>query len=137
MIRVLTIVLLFLLAFGANFWAGLKYPDIEPSILGFIATAFYLFSLFFIRHKRLFLFSALCSLLTGVLFAMEFYLVNNTFLDTLSSIRYPLYGLFIMPLFGMNMVFSMPINTFAFLCAGIYLTIYIFRFVRMISSRKV
>lgn len=137
MIRIFIFVFLFLLAFGANFWAGLKYPDIEPNILGFLATAFYLFSLFFIRNKRLFLFSALGSLLTGFLFAMEFYLLNNTFLDTLSSIRYPLYGLFIMPFFGINMVFSLSIESFAFLSAGIYLSIYIVNCVRMRSNGKV
>lgn len=130
MIRVLVSVFLFFLAFGANFSAGLKYPDIEPNIWGLVATSVYLLSLFTLRNQWFFLYASIASLLTGFLFAVELILLDFAFLDILASVRYPLYGFLVMPLFSMNTIFSLSVESFSFLCAVVYMVIFMFCFVR-------
>lgn len=132
--RGLILLLLFSLALGMNFWAGLKYPDVAPSIVGLLSTGIYLLALFSLRNKTILFLSTISSCLTGILFAMESSLIEIAFLDFLGAIRYPLYVFFIMPLFGLNKVFSLPLHSFAFLCTGIYMVLFLFCLVRVPKS---
>jgi hypothetical protein len=136
MYRVFLFVIVFFLAATSNFWAGLKYPDVEPSIWGFIASIIYLIFLYSLKNKQFLLISAIGSLITGLLLNIELYLVEFALLDFLSAFQYPLYGFLIMPLFGLNMLFLMPIDLFALFCAGIYLSFFLFCLIPIKRSQK-
>lgn len=110
----------FLLAAAANFLSGLKYPDMEPTVWGLITTGVYFVLLVCLQGKRVFLVAGAGSLLTAFLLSNESFMVDFMFLDMLSSVQYPLFILFILPLFGLQLIFSLPLAAFAFLCAGIY-----------------
>ena len=136
MTRVFVCCFLFFLSAGTNFWAALKYPDIEPTIWGFITTGAFLISLFCLQRQKLVVLAAAGSLCTAFLFATESFRDSNMFLDLISNMLYPFYALFIMPLFGLQLLFSFPLASFAGLCAGCYFILYILHLLLIWGSNK-
>ena len=125
----------YLIAFSTNLIPSLKHPDSNISIFNLLAT-FLLLIAFLIVIKKVWSSGKLHKslkrfLLVGFISGLVIYgikifedtLMNYNFLDMIASIQYPIYLLFITPLFGMNYLFDMGYGNFSLLISVVYIFI--------------
>jgi membrane protein YdbS with pleckstrin-like domain len=125
----------YLIAFSTNLIPSLKHPDSNISIFNLLAT-FLLLIAFLIVIKKVWSSGKLHKslkrfLLVGFISGLVIYgikifedtLMNYNVLDMIASIQYPIYLLFITPLFGMNYLFDMGYGNFSLLISVVYIFI--------------
>ncbi len=125
----------YLLAFSINLFPALKYPDLNVGIFNLLVTL--LFMLLFLIYskngsKKLKVFT-IVGVASGVLIFLittfEHLMFDNVILDSIASLQYPFYLIFITPLFGGNILFDLSYGTYSLLMSLFYgvvlgLTIY-------------
>lgn len=125
-------VLVYIVALCINFFVSIKYPDIHLTMINFIVTLLFLmmFALLIknvenkaIVHKGLLIFSSfgfLSSVIIYFIMTFEHLMFEYALLDVLFSIQYPLYIVFITPLFGLNYIFNLNYGVFSLVISIIY-----------------
>jgi len=127
----------YLLSFSVNLIPSLKHPDSILHIHNLIVSILFTVVLLIITKlgSKKIIFFSLVGIVAGVLVYLlqqfEDILINNVVLDTIASIQYPLYILFITPIFGVNLFFNLDYGVFSlvlaiFYCLILGLTIYFF-----------
>ncbi|MFF5995657.1 hypothetical protein AAGS61_13040 [Lysinibacillus sp. KU-BSD001] len=127
MAQVIIFIVTLSLTFCLNFWSALKYPDIELTFIGFVATCIYISVVVMMSKKcarNFCVIGAISSLLVALLISFETVLTENMLLNMIFSVQYPLYVVFIMPLFGLNFMTDLPLQWFSCICIGIYTVLY-------------
>lgn len=122
----------YFIAFSLNLVPSIKHPDSTINILNLLAAALFLVALLTAVKKgtfkgiKLFLIAGFVSgLVVYTLNLMEDTLMSHAVLDVITSIQYPVYLLFITPLFGMNYLFDISYGVFSLLMAGVYGLIFV------------
>lgn len=118
---------LYLISLASNLMVSAMFPDLEIRAVHFIASMLLFIVLIFsifkaVRYtKWFFLTGAASSVFVALAQYLEGQLMGNLAFDMLSGLQYPLYVLFITPLFGLNYAFDMLPGKFALLCAGLFI----------------
>jgi len=122
----------YFIAFSLNLVPSIKHPDSTINILNLLAAALFLVALLTAVKKgtfkgiKLFLIPGFVSGLAVYVFKlMGDTLMSHAVLDVITSIQYPVYLLFITPLFGMNYLFDISYGVFSLLMAGVYGLIFV------------
>lgn len=123
----------YLLAFSMNIIPSLKHPDLHLSSVNLLVSlVFVIVFVLFVGSmslrgmsikgfKAILLIGFISGLFIFVTGTYESILIEHTVLDILASIRYPVYLLFIVPLFGMNFVFDVGYETFSLFMSVLYI----------------
>ena len=124
---IICLAVVYLLALSINFMTALKYPDLDVTAehlsisLVFLALLL-LYSLFSGKLYRKLIVSGVIG---GVVcFAAQHYqgyLYDSWIVDALSSIQYPLYVMYVAPLFGMNLLFEYTPAMYSLLVSLLFL----------------
>ena len=122
---------IYLLALSMNFMTALKYPDLNSEVehllvsLAFLSLLL-LYSLFGGKLYRKLMISGVIS---GVVcFAAQHYqgyLYDIWIIDAISSIQYPLYVMYVAPLFGLNLFFDYTPAMYSLLVSLLFLICFI------------
>lgn len=138
------LIVFYLIAFSTNFMSSIKYPDANITIFNFLATV--LFVLILLKYtkeklnakkdnKKLKIF-LLVGVITGVLVYVikmfENFMFDYAFLDAIATIQYPIYLIFITPLFGANLLLNLSSSTFSLFMS----LFYIFTLFYVVSFKK-
>ena len=121
-LKVFVFIVFFCSAWFVNLGSSLKFPDIEPTWLGFFISLVYCSLLTFIKQRwmRVFLIiGCLSSLATIVFIEFEY----NTWV--IGDLQYPLIFIYLVPLFGLNQLFYFPWQGIAAVCACVYFVCYL------------
>lgn len=107
-----------LISFSVNLLPSLKYPDSELNLVHFFFSGVVLFAIFLLMRKQLKMVLFLSGMAGIIIFCINFRMLSearlhSTILDVLLSVEYPLYVVFITPLFGFNYIFSSRYEQFA------------------------
>ena len=130
--RSVYVIIIYLLAFGINFITSIKYPDSHITILNFIVSILFLVTIFLSlktvvisKKYKMFKFMMIGGMVSGifVFIVTEFnHIIYKYFiLDIISGIQYPLYSLFVTPLFGLNYIFNVSYGLFSAIMSLFYL----------------
>ncbi|MHC8514676.1 hypothetical protein [Sporosarcina sp. ITBMC105] len=128
----------YVLALFVNFMPSIKYPDGTIGVLHVAATVLFLGALLFVlvklanhsgtsmkRMKVLFAVGVLSGLAVYGIHILESSGVNNAVLDIMLSVQYPLYVLFITPLFGLNVIMNADYGVFSVIMSVVYMLAFI------------
>ena len=129
------IISIYLVVLVINLMVALKFPDRTIMIHHLLASIVFLTMLIYVSiqnslHMKYFLLlGTVCSIYVFAMIRLEVDLIGDfLILDSLVNLQYPLYILFVTPLFGLNYFSQMSIDLVAALIAFIYvvllLTIY-------------
>jgi hypothetical protein len=134
----IVMVIVYLLSLYINFFEAIKYPDVDITVVNFIVTS--IFVVFFykgvvsIRGKStivnvMLIISIVLSALVKLLSELEIhsFASSNYVFDVLSNLQYPAYIIFVIPLFGFNILFHVQYSIFSYIASAFYLFIYIMR----------
>lgn len=117
----------YFIAFSLNLVPSIKHPDSTMNSFNLLAASLFLIALLTavkkgsIKGIKLFLIGGFVSGLVVYVFKlMEDTLMSHAVLDVIAAIQYPVYLLFITPLFGMNYLFDISYGRFSLLMAGTY-----------------
>ncbi len=125
----------YILAFSVNLMPSIMYPDLNVD--GFnllVSLLFMLLLLLYSRRgsKKLKVFAVL-GVISGILVffitTFEHAMFDNIILDSIASLQYPFYLIFITPVFGGNLLFAQSYGSYSLLISLFYgiilgLTIY-------------
>jgi len=131
-IRLFFIIIIYLFALGMNFLPSIKYPDSSLSIINLIisvsllvTTIIKLKSIVVSQNNKFIQIIMLCGICSSlfVLIAYEFQHIAHKYmiLDVILGIHYPLYIVFITPLFGLNYIFNVNYGMFSGIIGIFYL----------------
>lgn len=113
----------FCTAWLVNLGSSIKFPDVEPTWLGFLVSLFYCCLFILIRQKwmRVFLMIGfISSLATIILIEFEY----NLWM--IGDLQYPLLFIYLVPLFGLNQLFYFPWQGIAAVSACVYFASYMY-----------
>ena len=114
-----------------NFFPALKHPDAEMTLLHFFSSAIFLGALIISYRK---LYAILKKYLIIGMFAGIYIFISdiiitkmneNLILDLVTSLMYPLYFIFVTPLFGGNLLLNLSYSLYSIVVSIIYLGIYV------------
>ena len=135
--------MIYLLAVAMNFITSIKYPDATITVFNLVMSMIFLISIILmlksvipqkkVRFAKIAMMSGACSSIF-VFIATQFQHMNaqNMILDVVSGLHYPLYVLFVTPLFGLNYMFNFSSGLFSatvsiFYLTGFGLTVYLIK----------
>lgn len=123
------LIVFYLFAFGANLFDSLKYPGTlltAYQIIPSIALVF-IFAIFIIKGKikNIILISGgVASLLILPLSRLRFGIlagdIDMVVFDWISNLQYPLYAIFVTPLFGLNYLFRLNYEYFSVVVSALF-----------------
>lgn len=126
----------YILAFSINLLSSIKHPDTTMNITQLYVSAFYLLiltALIIVSSRitkgtkivRLFVISGIFSgILIYIITTFEHIMMEYFILDILASIQYPIYPIFVTPLFGFNYLFDLKYGEFSLLVSLVYLVLW-------------
>ena len=127
----MVLITIYLAVVGINLFVSLKFPDITIKAVHFTAS-FILFVIVLIgvtkslRYlKGILLVGAVSSIFVAFTHLFNDFLLNHWILDMIAGLQYPLYILFITPLFGVNIFIKGLSGTFALYCIVIFISLYV------------
>ncbi|MBS7528814.1 hypothetical protein KHM83_19280 [Fusibacter paucivorans] len=134
----IVMIIVYLLSLYVNFFEAIKYPDVNITVVNFIVSS--IFVVFFykgivsIREKSnivnaILLMGIVLSASVNLLSELEIHSLGklNFVFDILSSLQYPAYVLFVIPLFGFNILFHVQYSIFSYIASAFYFFVYIMR----------
>ncbi|WP_164667284.1 hypothetical protein [Virgibacillus doumboii] len=127
----LVLILSYSLAFSVNFMPSIKHPDSNMNMLNLLVSLLFVLILFLYARKgnkifRIFTIAGVTSgIIVFVITRFEHLMYNNVLLDMIASIQYPLYLIFITPLFGGNIAFGMSYGAYGLLMSLVYGLVFI------------
>ncbi|WP_186577931.1 hypothetical protein [Aquibacillus kalidii] len=116
----------YLFAFFLNLMPSIKYPDLNMNVWNLVVTLVFMFLLIMYSKqgkKKLKIFSlvgVISAVLVFLITAFEQVMFEHAFLDAIASLQYPLYLLFITPLFGGNDLFDVSYGLYSLLMSLFY-----------------
>lgn len=127
-----------------NLFVSMKYPDVEVGFINFFVSIVFIVS--FINYSimsdqlrfRAVLYWLIPVVSSIIVFAFEsssLFKTESIIIDIISGIKYPLYVLFITPVFGLNWLFGLKVNSFALVFSFIYLIILLLALVKYKSNK--
>lgn len=129
------LVISYVLAFITNLMPALKHPDLTMGSIHFLSTLFFLamLVLFVIKVHERFKYVLLVGMLSGlIVFVVNLFeelIFKYAILDVVASIQYPMYIIFITPLFGAIMLFDISYGSYSLLVSFVYFLIYMLKVV--------
>ncbi len=127
----------YLIAFITNFIPSLKHPDTTMNIFNLLTSFLLLIALLlFIKNssysersnkivKSFLIFGFISGLAVYIFKIIESTMKDYAILDIILSIQYPLYVVFITPLFGLNYLVDVSYETFSLLMSVVYVCAFI------------
>lgn len=121
----------YILAITVNFMPSIKFPDLQLYILNLAVSILFAASLLIYTttgSKRLILFSAAGAISVIIIFIVTTFeeaIFENVLLDVIASVQFPLYILYATPLFGGNLIFHFPYETYSIFLALFYITAFL------------
>ena len=140
---VIMFALMYVVSFAVNFMPAIKFPDLTVDSVHLLTSV--LFTMFllgssFSRNPAIQLFSLIgmiaCVIVFG-LHSIEYLVASSVVMDLVISLQYPLYFVFVVPLFGLNYVSDIDYGTFAALTSIIYGIVFVCLSVMKPSERNV
>ncbi|MBN4050717.1 MAG: hypothetical protein COA82_11220 [Alkaliphilus sp.] len=134
------VLVVYITAIGVNLLDSVKYPDskiglvnVAVSLLAFATII--IFSNYQIRNSNsnskrnnVFLVAAIWSgILVYIITVFKDVMLNNTILDMFSNIQFPLYILFVTPLFGLNYFLEVTYGKLSMIIAIVYSVVLIIK----------
>lgn len=118
------LILTYLLATIINLIPSLKYPDSNLSVINILVSVFFLLALlvFSINKTHYKVFNLF--LIFGIIGGCLIYVINKFDIAIIENLQYPLYIIFITPLFGGNAIFDYEYGVYSLLVTITYLIIY-------------
>ena len=133
------------ISFAVNVIPSLKYPDTQLYMYQLLPAALVVLLLTALIMKGSYN-SRLYGRIKGFLFIgfisgifvfavkqFEHSMIDSFLFDMISSMQYPFYLIFTTPLFGLNLLFDFPYETFSLLIGALYL--FAFCFLLMLKKR--
>lgn len=126
------LIVFYVIAFLTNFMSSIKYPDANITIFNLLATVFFVLILLKYTKEKLhvkngnkklkvyLLLGVISGVLIYVIKMFENFMFDYPVLDAIASIQYPIYLIFITPLFGVNVLFNLSSSTFALFMSLFY-----------------
>lgn len=135
--RIIILLCVYLTAFLVNLIPSIKYPDTNLSIINIIASSLLIMTLVaFVKKgttnsireilRYFFIIGFISGLIIFIIKIFEDTLIQNTILDVISSIQYPIYLLFYTPFFGINYVINTEYNYFVLIISLFYILAFLF-----------
>ena len=126
---IICLAVVYLLALSLNFMTALKYPDLDGEF-GHLLISLFLLSLLLLYsffggklYSRLMIVGVLGGIVCFVAQHYQGYVSTIGIFDAISAIQYPLYVMYVAPLFGINLLFnttpalySLMISLLFFIC---------------------
>lgn len=133
--RNVIVVAIYFVVLATNLMSAIKFPDSTITIYHLLSSIIFLVMLLYVSIKNIMqityflLLGTVASIYVFAIIRLEHDLTGTfLILDSLFNLHYPLYILFVIPLFGFNYFSQMSIDLFAILVAIVYavlvLTIY-------------
>ncbi|WHX24497.1 hypothetical protein QNH47_09825 [Virgibacillus halodenitrificans] len=125
----------YILAFSVNLMPSIMHPDLKVDGFNLLVTLLFMFLLLLYSRrgsKKLKVFAVL-GVISGILVffitTFEHAMFDNIILDSIASLQYPFYLIFITPVFGGNLLFAQSYGSYSLLISLFYgiilgLTIY-------------
>ncbi|WP_233880678.1 hypothetical protein [Virgibacillus halodenitrificans] len=125
----------YILAFSVNLMPSIMYPDLKVDGFNLLVTLLFMFLLLMYSRrgsKKLKVFAVL-GVISGILVffitTFEHAMFDNIIFDSIASLQYPFYLIFITPVFGGNILFDLSYGSYSLLMSLFYgiifgLTIY-------------
>lgn len=114
-----------------NLFPAIKHPDVKLNLLHFLSSAVFLGALT-ICYRKLYLILRIYVILgmfAGIYIFISDNIINsmneNLILDLVTSLMYPLYIIFITPLFGGNLLLDISYSLYSIVVSIIFLFIYV------------
>ncbi|WP_274310359.1 hypothetical protein [Solibacillus daqui] len=106
------------LSFSVNIIPSFKYPDSNITIIHFLFSCVVILALLLLTYKQLKMVLYISGITGVLIYCINLSVVSkaridNSLLDILLSIEYPLYAIIVTPLFGINFLFSTDYAHFA------------------------
>lgn len=129
----------FFISMAINLFVSLKYPDINIGFINFIVSfLFILFCLYLIFTSKNLFKPTFVYWITPIVGCILVFIFENSFLlksehvilDVISGIEYPLYILFVTPIFGLNWLLKLKVSSFSLVCSTIYFVLFILSLMR-------
>ncbi|MCA1031372.1 hypothetical protein LCL95_10075 [Bacillus timonensis] len=141
------------LALYINFMPSIKYPDLDPHALNLTVTLIFMLVLVKISYDittgkvktkkapLFFLTGAISGVVIFIIKSFENMMFQNVILDSIAALQYPLYVIFITPMFGANILFDIAYEKLALFMSVFYLIVFMIGsgkkfFVNVYASRK-
>lgn len=132
------IFLIYITTIVVNLFDSIKYPDyLEAGLINLIVSLVFLISIIVYvlyqvknndKDKRIDIFlitATLSGILIYIIVSFYDFMFNNMIVDVISNIQFPLYILFITPLFGLNYILNINYDLLSLVISGIYFIIYL------------
>ncbi|MYL46389.1 hypothetical protein GLV94_12115 [Virgibacillus halodenitrificans] len=125
----------YILAFSVNLMPSIMYPDLKVNGFNLLVTLLFMFLLLLDsrRGSKMLKVFAVLGAISGILVffitTFEHAMFDNIILDSIASLQYPFYLIFITPVFGGNLLFAQSYGSYSLLMSLFYgiilgLTIY-------------
>ncbi len=129
---ILTIII-YLLAFGINFFASIKYPDSTITVINLVISIVFMMTIILglksvITSKKnkyvkiIMISGTVSSIFVFIASEFQYITYKYTILDVITNIHYPLYLIFVTPLFGINYIFNVSYGVLSAIISVLYLT---------------
>ncbi|MCJ0930512.1 hypothetical protein MST22_05030 [Virgibacillus halodenitrificans] len=122
----------YILAFSVNLMPSIMYPDLKVDGFNLLVTLLFMFLLLLYSRrgsKKLKVFAVL-GVISGILVffitTVEHAMFDNIILDSIASLQYPFYLIFITPVFGGNILFDLSYGSYSLLMSLFYGIIFVF-----------
>ncbi|MBD1222007.1 hypothetical protein [Virgibacillus halodenitrificans] len=122
----------YILAFSVNLMPSIMYPDLKVDGFNLLVTLLFMFLLLLYSRrgsKKLKVFAVL-GVISGILVffitTFEHAMFDNIILDSIASLQYPFYLIFITPVFGGNILFDLSYGSYSLLMSLFYGIIFVF-----------
>ena len=125
--QIIIIIVIFISALLLNFMPAIKFPDHRISIFNLAISVLFLIGILYYSSVKdgtaLYGIGFVATLVIFVVNLTENHLFDYVVLDVLANIQYPLYVIFVIPLFGLNKLLNLSYGNFSLIVSLLYLTI--------------
>lgn len=121
----------YLLAFSINLMPAIKHPDLQIGMLNFLVSL--VFMAFIViclktgsqKLKKFIIGGTYAGIVIFFISELEtYYISGSSIFDVIASIQYPVYLIFIVPLFGMNLLLDTSYEMFSLMTIIFYLVVW-------------
>ncbi len=140
---IICLAVVYLLALSMYFMTALKYPDLDGEV-GHLLISLVFLSLLLLNsffggklYSRLMIVGVLGGIVCFAAQHYQGYVSNIGILDAISAIQYPLYVLYVAPLFGINLLFNTTPALYSLMISLLFFTFFIISRVKRIHAHRI
>ena len=140
---IICLAVVYLLALSMNFMTALKYPDLDGEF-GHLLISLFLLSLLLLYsyfggklYSRLMAVGVLGGIVCFAAQHYQSYVSDIGIFDAISAIQYPLYVMYVAPLFGINLLFDTTPALYSLMISLLFLTFFIISRVKRVHAHQI